>query len=282
MTALSDDSRIRPEQFGGGATDQERELAARTLPRNGDGPGVDPDLWLLHVRYAIRPGPELRRRLVEEYRGYALAMARRMHREGEPLDDLRQVAFEALLLALERFDPERGCPFLGFASLTIAGALKRHYRDLGWLMRVPRRVHELVTPIRRATDDLTVSLRRRPTTTEIAERVGVDVETVLNAQDAAHARSMNPLPALVDEPDAPRRDTVGAEDPGYDRTTNRIDLARALAELDEDDRELVRAYYFDDMTQTELAERLDVSQMQVSRLLRSVLRRLESRISQFA
>jgi RNA polymerase sigma-B factor len=262
-----------------GATDEERALAQRTLPRNGDAPGVDPDLWLLHVQYATRSTPELRNRLVEEYQGYALAMARRMHRDGEPIEDLRQVAFEALLLALERFDPERGCPFLGFASLTINGALKRHYRDYGWLMRVPRRVHELAAPIRRATDSLTTELGRAPTLEEVAAELEIDVETLLEAQEADRARSLGPLSVLTNsESGGFERDTLGARDPGFDRSTDLIDLRRALDDLDERDRELIGMYYFEERTQSEIAAAIGVSQMQVSRLLQSITRRLAGKV----
>ncbi len=262
------------------ASDEERRLAERTLPVRGDGPGVDPDVWLLHVCYATRPDGELRRLLVEEYRGYALSLARRMHREGEPLDDLRQVAFEALLRSLDRFDPERGCPFLGFASLTITGALKRHFRDFGWLMRVPRRVHELAAPIRDATDALTVSLQRTPTVDEIAAWIGVDAESVIEAQDATHARSLSALPVYGDDSEGPQRDTLGTEDPAFDRQMDVIDLRRALDELDESDRELVRSYFFEERTQSQIAADLGVSQMQVSRLVASVTRRLASRTTE--
>lgn len=261
-----------------GATREERVLAVQTLPRSGDAPGVDPDLWLLHVQYWTRSTPELRNRLVEEYQGYALAMARRMHRDGEPIEDLRQVAFEALLLALERFDPRRGCPFLGFASLTINGALKRHYRDHGWLLRVPRRVHELAAPIRRATERLTGELGRSPTLEEIAAELEIDVELLLEAQEAERARSVGPLSVLTPTDTGYERETVGRQDPGFDRCIDRVDLRRALADLDDDERDLVHKYYFEDLTQTEIADQLGVSQMQVSRLLASITRRLAGKI----
>lgn len=263
----------------GGATETERVLARETLPRNGDTPGVEPDLWLLHVQYALRGTPELRNLLVEEYQRYALAMARRMHREGEPLEDLRQVAFEALLVSLERFDPRRGCPFLGFASLTITGAIKRHFRDYGWLLRVPRRVHELSAPIRRTTDRLTMVLGRAPTLEEIATALEIDVETLLEAQEAERARSLGALSVVSPTDPGFEREIVGTPDPGFDRGVERIDLRRALDELDDDDRDLVIMYFFEERTQTEIAAAIGVSQMQVSRLLSSITRRLRSRIA---
>lgn len=265
-----------------GATAAERDLARLTLPRNGDAPAVDPELWLLHVKYATRSTADLRNRLLDEYQGYALAMARRMHRDGEPIEDLRQVAFEALLVALERFDPRRGCPFLGFASLTIKGALKRHYRDYGWLLRVPRRVHELAAPIRRATDSLTMQLSRAPTLAEVANELEIDVETLLEAQEADHARSVGPLSVLAPTDTGFERETIGKPDPGFDQSIDHVDLRRALGDLDDDERDLVRMYYFQERTQNEIADDLGVSQMQVSRLLNSITRRLAGKVGAVA
>lgn len=262
------------------ASDDDRAMANRTLPVDGGAPTVDSDVWLLHVCYARSRDAEIRRLLVEQYQGYALLLARRMHREGgEPLGDLRQVAFEALLTALDRFDPERRCPFLGFASLTITGALKRYYRDFGWLMRVPRRVHELAAPIRRATDELTVELGHSPNLDEVAARVGTDVETLIEAQEAAHARSLGSLETSLTDDERAVRDVVGDVDPGFERRADVIDLRNALGDLTDDERELVRLYYFEDYTQHELADVLGTSQMQVSRLLQSVTRRLADRLA---
>lgn len=254
-----------------GASPTEREVAARTLPPAS---GIDPDLWLLHVCLHRRGDPELRRVLVEHYQGYAVGLARRMHRQGEPLEDLCQVAFEALVVSLERFDPERRRPFLGFASVTIRGALKRHYRDFGWLLRVPRRVHDLVPPIRRATEELQGSLGRTPTVAEVAARVGVAPETVIEVRQAAHARSARSLSPVGDGEEL----TVSAPvDAGYERSVERIDLARALAELGREDRELLCRYFFEGRTQDELAAQAGVSQMQISRLLGAATRRLADR-----
>src|SRR5690606_22259611 len=108
---------------------------------------VDPDLWAMHVHYARHGDPEALQVLVDRYRPHAETQARRHYRRGEPIDDLTQVAMEALLLALRRFDPERRKPFLAFAKPTIVGSLRRHFRDAGWAIRVPRRVHELASPV---------------------------------------------------------------------------------------------------------------------------------------
>jgi RNA polymerase sigma-B factor len=211
-----------------------RELAEATIPRDAapegvvGAPSVDADLWLLHVCYHETRDAELRRLLVEEYGDYAGWLARKMHRSGEPLEDLRQVALEALLLALDRFDPRRGCPFVAFASLTINGALQRHYRDFGWLMRVPRRVHQLAAPASRATDELMMENGRPPTLEEVAERVGVDVEELIESQEAVRARAATSLNALlVDDNDKPR-DRFGTVDPACEQGDELLDLADDL------------------------------------------------------
>lgn len=267
------------------ATDADRRTAEQTIPRESEDvrgatkPSIDESVWLLHVCYQRTHAADLRRLLVEEYEGYARWLARKMHRDGEPLEDLCQVAFEALLISLDRFDVERGCPFIGFASLTIGGALKRHYRDFGWLMRVPRSVHQLAAPSRRITDELTMEFGRVPTLEEVAERMGVDVEALIEAQEAAHARSTSSLDAIFTDEDGVVRDELGHVDPGFGRGDEMIDLCAALEDLDEEDQVLVQQYFFEERTQTELAEEYDVSQMQISRRVRSTTRRLASRLA---
>jgi RNA polymerase sigma-B factor len=257
--------------------------AWRSIPRGNDAedrgrfPGVDVEVWLLHVRYARSRQPAVRAQLVEEYGGYATALARRLHREGEALEDLIQVALEALLIALERFDPARGIPFPAFANPTILGSLKRHYRDLGWSLRVPRRVHELAVPARDVADRLTMELGRSPTVAEVARDLGVEEETLLAAQEATHARSVSSLDAPMGDGER-RSDLLGSVDSGLARAENRVALAQALDELTDRDREVLALYFFEDLSQSEIAERYDVSQMQVSRWLTASLRRLRSRM----
>lgn len=265
-----------------------RALADATIPRDAapegvlGAPSVDTELWLLHVCYHDTRDAELRRLLVDEYSDYACWLARKMHRSGEPLDDLRQVALEALLLALDRFDPARGCPFVAFASLTISGALKRHFRDFGWLMRVPRRVHQLAAPTSRATDELMMELGRPPTLEEVAERIGVDVEELIESQEAVRARAATSLNSLLVDDEDKARDRFGAVDPAFDQGDELLDLSGALDNLDGEDRELLELYYFEERTQTELAEVYGVSQMQISRRIRSTTRRLASWLAEEA
>jgi len=258
----------------------DRELVERTIPRSldegtDDAPAVDERLWHAHVCYARSRDAGLRRLLVEEYQGYAVSLAQRLHRDSEPLEDLVQVAFEGLLVALNRFEPERGVPFIGFATPTILGSLKRHYRDVGWLVRVPRRVHELAAPARRATDDLTAELGRSPSIGETAERLGVDVEDLIVAQEATNARSTTSLDAMV-TPGGRPREHLGAVDPNMAHVDDLLALEQALGELPERDRLVIRRYFFDGRSQVEIAAEFGVSQMQVSRWLSSNLRRLRS------
>jgi RNA polymerase sigma-B factor len=261
-------------------TEEDAEIALRTVPRPVEDaldttPTVDERLWHAHVTYARTQHAGLRRLLVEEYQGYAISLAQRMHREGEPLEDLVQVAFEGLLVALKRFEPHRGIPFVGFATPTIIGSLKRHYRDTGWLLRVPRRVHELAGPARQATEALTGELGRSPSLDETAERLGVDVEDLIVAQEAMNARATTSIDAITNDDGSPR-DRFGALDPGMRSIEDLLTLEQALGELDERDREVVRLYFFEEWSQVDIAAHFGVSQMQVSRWIAASLRRLGS------
>lgn len=285
--ALRSDSGARRRQVGASLERFQHRVdvlrAWRTVPKGADAadrrtaPGVDVDLWLLHVRYARSRHPAVRAKLVDEYRGYAVSLARRLHREGEALDDLVQVAMEALLVSLDRFDPTRGVPFPALATPTILGSLKRHYRDLGWSVRVPRKVHDVAVPAREATDRLTMSLGRFPTVTEVARELGMDTETLLAAQEATHARSVSSLDAPVGE-DERRADLLGTVDPGMARTENRVALQHALKELSQRERQILNLYFFEELSQSEIAARFGVSQMQVSRWLTACIRRLRDRM----
>jgi RNA polymerase sigma-B factor len=237
-------------------------------------PAIEPELWELHVRYTREADPEVLAVLVEHYRPHAEAHARRKFRHGEPIDDLTQVAYEALVKALQRFDPARGIPFLAFANPTIVGALRRHVRDSGWAIRVPRRVHELAAPTRDATELLTHDLGRRPSVGEIADFIGATEREVLDAMAADDAR----IPRSLDAPDAASglktEQVIGRLDRGFAGIENRTGLLQSLERLSEDDRTLLQMYFGDETSQAQIAEALGCSQMQVSRLLRKAIHRL--------
>lgn len=273
---------------GCGSVNAQRDLAVArrtfpTVPRDGPscsaGIEASPDfaLWVKHVGYARSRLSEARSELVKEYRPYAISLARRLHRDSEPLDDLIQVALEALLLALDRFDPVRRRPFLAYANPTILGSLKRHYRDAGWALRVPRRVHEAATPVRRTADALAQRCGRPATVDEIAAEMGVDVELVIEVNEVVSARSTDSL-------DAPllgggsKAEVFGGDDTMLVGADNRVALAQCLEELSDRDREVLHLYYWSELSQVEIGERFGVSQMQVSRWLSNAIGRLRSHL----
>ena len=237
-------------------------------------PVVEPDLWRLHVRYARTRDEATLTELVERYRPHAEAQARHAYRHGEPIDDLTQVAYEALVRALHRFRPSLRTPFLAFAKPTIVGSLRRHVRDHGWAIRVPRRVHELASPIRDATELLTHDLGRPPTASEIADVLGVDEREVLEARVAEDVRTTASLDAPDGASGLQTDQVVGLPDRGFAGIENRTALAQSLERLSDDDRALLHMYFVEERTQTQIAEVLGCSQMQVSRLLRKAVRQL--------
>lgn len=233
-------------------------------------------MWELHVRYDRTGDEATLRALVDEYERYALSIARRFHREREPREDLDQVAREALVLALRRFDPDRGLPFASYATPTIAGSLRRHYRDHGWAVRVPRRVHEITLAARTVSDRLTRDLGRPPTIQEVVAELGISMEDLLHAQEAVHARETVSLDAPVTDDGGALHERISSEDGAVARADNRIALAEAIAQLGDRDRDLLDRYYFQEQSQSEIGRDLGVSQMQVSRLLATTLRRLRN------
>ncbi|HET8621550.1 MAG TPA: sigma-70 family RNA polymerase sigma factor [Acidimicrobiales bacterium] len=237
-------------------------------------PAVDPDLWRLHVRYDRDRDEDALQALVERYRPHAEAQARRHYRRGEPIDDLTQVAYEALMLALQRFDPDRRKPFLAFAKPTIVGSLRRHFRDAGWAMRVPRRVHELASPVRDAQELLTHDLGRAPSPGEIADFIGVEEREVLDSMRAEEVRATTSLDAPDPASGLQAEQVIGRLDRGFVGIENRTALLQSLELLSGDDRELLQMYFVEERTQSQIAEVLGCSQMQVSRLLRRAVRQL--------
>jgi RNA polymerase sigma-B factor len=235
---------------------------------------VDLELWRMHVRYARRQDQDALRVLIDRYRHHAETQARRHYRRGEPIDDLTQVALEALLLALRRFDPDRRKPFLAFAKPTIVGSLRRHFRDSGWAIRVPRRVHELASPVRDAQELLTHDLCRQPTPGEVADFVGVDEREVLDAMAAEEARMTSSLDATDPTTGVQAEQMIGKLDRGFVGIENRTALQQSISLLSSEDRELLELYFVEERTQSEIAGMLGCSQMQVSRLLRKAVRRL--------
>ncbi len=231
----------------------------------------------LLVRYHLEGDPAAREQLVERFLPLARQLARRYQRGGEQLDDLVQVASLGLLKAIDRFDPARETAFSSFAVPTILGELKRHFRDKGWSVRVPRDLQELAVKVDRVGDDMSRELGRAPTPAEIAQRTGTTLEQVLEAREASAAYRAVSLdrPRTEDEEDGDSyADAVGAEDPGFRLAEHSATVERLMLVLSEREREVLRLRFEEDLTQSEIGQRVGVSQMHVSRLIRQSIARL--------
>jgi RNA polymerase sigma-B factor len=206
-------------------------------------------------------------------------LARRYHRGEEPLDDLRQVAVVGLLKALAGFDPVRGSSFTAYAVPTITGELRRHFRDKGWAVRVPRDLQELALRVMGADERLERRLGRRPTPNEVAQELGRGVEDVLEAREAAialHSTSLD-RPHHDSEGDgASIGDALGGLDGGYERAELGATLSRLACGLPARQREILVLRYAAGLTQQEIGERIGISQMHVSRQLRQALDRMST------
>jgi RNA polymerase sigma-B factor len=213
-----------------------------------------------------------REQLVVRHLSLARKLATRYGRTQEPFEDLFQVASLGLLKAIDRFDPDRGIAFTSFAVPTILGELKRHFRDKGWAVHLPRGLQELVLRIQDADAKLGSTGRRSPTVGEIADYLNLDPEQVLEGLEAIaahHATSMDqPIEAGQDEGTSTPHDTVGTVDEGYSLVDTTASLASAVKQLRRADREVLALRFRDDLKQSEIAEKIGVSQMQVSRILR--------------
>jgi RNA polymerase sigma-B factor len=252
-------------------------------PAPGPGEQLADEKELLR-RYANDPSPRVREELVERFMPLAKRLASRYAGGAEPFDDLMQVASVGLVKAIDRFDPERGTAFSTFAVPTITGELKRHFRDRGWSIHVPREVQERILKVERALAELPSRLGRAPTVDDIAERLQVTPEEVLEAMHASqghHAVSLDASPggAEGDEP-APLRERIGSEDLGFDTVEYGAAIVPALAEISERDRTILHLRFVEDLTQSEIAERVGVSQMHVSRILRNTLEKLRGAVDE--
>jgi RNA polymerase sigma-B factor len=227
-------------------------------------------------RYHCAGDQAAREALVERFLPLARQLARRYQRGGEPLEDLVQVASLGLLKAIDRFEPDRDTAFSSFAVPTILGELKRHFRDRGWSVRVPRDLQELAVRVERVADDLARELGRAPTPAEIGDHIGVSSEQVLEAREAAGAyRAISLDRPRDDEEDGDgMADTMGAEDPGFGLAEDAATVEQLMTVLSEREREVLRLRFAEDLTQSEIGARVGVSQMHVSRLIRQAVARL--------
>ncbi len=239
---------------------------------------ADPRTLELFARYRRTGSRELRNELIERHIPLADSLARRYLRRGESFDDLRQVALVGLLKAVERFEPGRGTPFGAFAIPTVRGELRRHFRDLGWAIKVPRRLQEMHLQLDGVASRLAHGLGRPPTIAEIAADMETTEESVLEALEIADMYRLRSLDAPPRTPGlgGTTADRVGATDPDLERAESRIALDSMLEELSERDRRILLLRYFEDMTQNEIAETIGVSQMHISRLITRSLAKLRA------
>jgi RNA polymerase sigma-B factor len=261
------------------ATDRNTEESdGFSTPEAAEHFAAEAELWQKFVRDR---DPAIREELVQRHLPFAKRLALRYRGVSESFDDLLQVASLGLLNAIDRFDPERGIPFTAFASPTILGELKRHFRDRVWTVRVPRSLHDQMAEVDKAIAELTKEFQRSPSVREIAAHLELEQTDVLEVMEANHNRRPLSLdhPAGGEEPDeATPADWIGTEDEGYELVEGRIALDAALPYLDERERLVLRLRFSEDMTQSQIAERIGHSQMHVSRILRRALTRIREQI----
>jgi RNA polymerase sigma-B factor len=247
--------------------------AAASLATTGRLPAAEAEQMFLD--YHATRDPALRERLVGAHIGLAISLASRFGSRHESPDDLHQAALVGLLHAVDRFDPTRGVQFTTFAWATISGELKRHFRDRTWGVRVPRRVQELYLVTAEATDALTNRLGRSPTVAEVAARIRASEEDVLEALEARTAYRLASIdtPIAGDDGDAVGMQ-LGDDDPAFGQIEERVVLHDLVNRLPQREREIIRLRFEDELTQAEIAERVGVSQMHVSRLLSTSLHKL--------
>ena len=235
----------------------------------------------LFRRYKEEGDVEAREKLVMSHMNLVRFLANKFKNRGEPLDDLIQVGYLGLLKAIDRFDPSRGLEFTTYATPTIMGEIKRHFRDKGWSVRVPRRLQELSAKVNQATDVLTTELQRSPKIEEIAEYLDASVDEVLEAMESSSAYSSVPLEGTGnnDNDDAPSvLDRDATEDSALNFTDDRLIIEEALKGFSPREREVIDLRFLQGMTQIEIAEQLGISQVQVSRLLRRTLKKIQDKI----
>ena len=231
------------------------------------------DERLLLERYHRAREEAVREELVERFLPLARSLANRYAGGPEPTEDLHQIASLGLVKAIEGFDPTLGHNFASYAAPTILGELKRHFRDRGRQVHLPRSLQERIAEIDRAVDLLPTKLGRAPSAADVAEHTGLEVEEVLEAMEAASARRPYSLDATVStqEESAVLGDTIGADDPAYQTVEFGEAIAQTLERLPDRERMILHLRFVEDLTQSEIAERIGVSQMHVSRLLRRAL-----------
>ncbi|MFE9682870.1 RNA polymerase sigma factor SigF [Streptomyces sp. NPDC002701] len=236
----------------------------------------------IKLRELDSSGPEyaeLRNQLVRMHLPLVEHLARRFRNRGEPLDDLTQVATIGLIKSVDRFDPERGVEFSTYATPTVVGEIKRHFRDKGWAVRVPRRLQELRLALTTATAELSQQHGRSPTVHELAEKLAISEEEVLEGLESANAYSTLSLDVPDTDDESPAvADTLGSEDEALEGVEYRESLKPLLEDLPPREKRILLLRFFANMTQSQIAQEVGISQMHVSRLLARTLAQLREKL----
>jgi RNA polymerase sigma-B factor len=236
----------------------------------------------LFAEYQRTQDPGVREALILAHMNLVRYLARKFANRGEPLEDLTQVGMIGLINAIDRFDPSRGIRFATYATPTIVGEIRRYFRDRGWAVKVPRRLQELNLAASKAVDDLTQKLDRVPTVKEVADALGVGEQEALEAMELGELYELPSLDSELgtdsDEARSVLSDYVGQVDAEIERFERRARLAEALRSLTPRERKIIELRFFDNLSQTQVAQRLKISQMHVSRLQQRALAKLREAV----
>ena len=234
----------------------------------------------LLAQFSVTREPSLRSEVVVAYLNLVRFLALKFANRGEPLDDLIQVGTVGLLKAIDRFEPGRGIEFTTYATPTIVGEIKRYFRDKGWAVKVPRRLQELNLAVNRASEKMSIEFGRSPTVAELAESLNASEEDILEAQELGQAYNLLSLDSEVagesDKKSQTLADTIGEFDSGLELLEDRANLERAFHVLSGRERVIIYMRFYESVSQTEIAKRLNVSQMHVSRLQAKALAKLRA------
>jgi RNA polymerase sigma-B factor len=237
---------------------------------------------ILLRRYHEEGDLAAREQLIEQYMSLVRSLARRYSYRGEQFEDLVQIGAIGLIKAIDRFDLERGVELTTYATPNIIGEIKRHFRDKGWAVRVPRGLQELSVQLSRLMDQLTVQLSRSPTIAELAKASGSTEEQVLEALESGRAYSSLSLSSgggADGEDDLDPLESIGTEEPQYAVSEDRAVLAPGFRALDDRERKILQLRFFEGLTQSQIAAHVGISQMHVSRLIRRSLEKIRAEIA---
>jgi RNA polymerase sigma-B factor len=238
---------------------------------------------ILLRRYHEEGDLQAREQLIEQYMSLVRSLARRYSYRGEQLEDLVQIGAIGLIKAIDRFDLERGVELTTYATPNIIGEIKRHFRDKGWSVRVPRGLQELNVQLSRLVEQLTVQLARSPTIPELAKAAGVEEEEVLEALESGRAYTSLSLSVGGgggDDDDLDPLESLGTEEHQYEVSEDRAVLAPGFKVLDERERKILQLRFFEGLTQSQIAQQVGISQMHVSRLIRRSLEKIRETIAE--